>query len=265
MKIYISADIEGVTGATVWDEVIKNSREYPEFRTQMNREVAAACLGAQDAGADTIVVKDAHATARNIIAGELPEAVRLVRGWSQHPYKMMQELDNSFDAAVMIGYHSMAGSDLNPLAHTISHIKIAWMTVNDVPASEFLINAYTAALEKVPLVFISGDQGICDEARAALPSIQTVSVKQGKGGSTINVHPDKACKDIRTGVRKALESLDQGRHMVLPERFSVIIQFNECQQAYRAGFYPGARLVKPGRIRFESGDYFDVLRLLLFI
>ncbi len=80
MKIYISADIEGVCGSTVWPEAERDKQPYIEFQNQMTAEVKAACEGALAAGAKEIVVKDAHATGRNIIAGELPRAVKLIRG-----------------------------------------------------------------------------------------------------------------------------------------------------------------------------------------
>jgi D-amino peptidase len=120
MKIYISADIEGVAGITHWDEATKTETSYQAYREQMTRELVAACEGAVAAGATEIWVKDAHWTGRNLITAELPERVRLIRGWSGHPYGMVQELDDSFHALLMVGYHAAAGSDTNPLAHTIT-------------------------------------------------------------------------------------------------------------------------------------------------
>ena len=72
MKIYISADIEGVTGVTHWDETDLGKGESSLFREQMTAEVVAACEGALQAGATEIWVKDAHDSARNIIASRLP-------------------------------------------------------------------------------------------------------------------------------------------------------------------------------------------------
>ncbi|MGB6371558.1 MAG: M55 family metallopeptidase, partial [Atribacterota bacterium] len=120
MKIYISADIEGVTGITHWDETEKSKSDYQKFAKQMTDEVKAACEGAINAGAKEIWIKDAHDTGRNIIAADLPQKIKLVRGWSEHPFSMVQELDKSFDALLMIGYHSFAGSSSNPLSHTLS-------------------------------------------------------------------------------------------------------------------------------------------------
>jgi len=45
-----------------------------------------------------------------LIAARLPKEVRLIRAWSSHPLMMVQELDETFQAAMMIGYHSRAAS-----------------------------------------------------------------------------------------------------------------------------------------------------------
>jgi D-amino peptidase len=265
VKIFISADIEGVAGATDWDEVTKNSPEYPEFQKQMTREVSAACQGAFTAGATEIIIKDAHSTARNLIAADLPENTSLVRGWSRHPYMMMQGLDSTFDAIVLIGYHSMAGSVHNPLAHTLDEALIFSMTINDLPASEFFINCHTAALENVPVVFISGDEGICEEARTVLPGITGVAVKKGSGASTVNLHPQTALDNITAGVQRSLSAFPASLTVELPEFFSVKITYCDARKAYHAAFYPGAEQVSARTIQFETPDYFEVLRLLLFV
>ncbi|HJW89985.1 MAG TPA: M55 family metallopeptidase, partial [Anaerolineales bacterium] len=200
MKVYISADIEGITGTTHGDETEKSKSDYEEFRDQMTAEVVAACEGALSAGATEVWVKDAHWTGRNIMASKLPQEVKLVRGWSGHPFSMVQELDETFQALVLIGYHSRAGSDANPLSHTMSG-SIAYVKINEHLASEMLLHAYAAALVKVPLVFVAGDAGLCQDAQALNPNIGTVAVKQGVGNSTVSIHPQLAVDQIRAGVQ----------------------------------------------------------------
>ena len=82
MKIFISSDIEGVSGSTIWDETIKNGDLYSEFANQMTLETKAACDGANEAGAKEIMVKDAHDSGRNIDHNLLPQNTKLVRGWA---------------------------------------------------------------------------------------------------------------------------------------------------------------------------------------
>jgi D-amino peptidase len=263
MKIFISADIEGVTGATHWDETDLPKADYAAFREQMTAEVAAASEGALQAGATEIWVKDAHDSARNIIAAKLPAEVRLIRGWSSHPFGMVQELDETFQAAMMIGYHSRAASGTSPLAHTMTG-SFAQIRLNERYASEFLIHTYAAAYVHVPVVLVSGDKGLCDEVTQFNPLIATVAVKEGIGGSTVNIHPNVATARIRDAAAKALSGELARLQNPLPSHFAIELQYHDHTKAFPLGFYPGAKQVDPFTVRFEADDYFDILRFMLF-
>lgn len=262
MKVYISVDMEGICGTTSWSEVTKGNSDYEAARRQMTAETVAACNGAKRAGATEIMVRDAHDSACNIIADELPEDVTLIRGWSRHPYCMMQELDRTFDASLMIGYHTFAGGEGNPLSHTMNTVHNASVIINGELASEFLINYYTSLLEKVPVVFISGDQELCYHAREYAPDMTAVAVKSGSGDSTVNLHPKQALKSIEEGVEKALNDIPGAAK--LPDHFDVTLNYNNHKDAYKASFYPGAKLSDARSVHFSSKDYFEVLRFFLF-
>ncbi len=263
MKVFISADIEGVTGATDWNETDKTHADYAEFREQMTAEVAAACEGAIAAGATDIVVKDAHASGRNLLAARLPREVRLVRSWVRDPYSMMTGLDSTFDAALMTGYHSRAGSDESPLAHTITG-RVIYMTINGREAPEFLINAYTAGWFGVPVAFLCGDAGICADAASILPAITTVAVKEGHGESTISIHPTLAVDRIRAGVTAALKGNLAACRLPMPKHFTTEIRFSKHANARQAAWFPGARLTEPHVVHYEADDYFEILRFFMF-
>lgn len=263
MKVYISADMEGICGTTSWDEVTKGKDGYQEAQQQMTWEVVAACEGALEAGAAEIVVRDAHDTARNIIASQLPENTTIIRGWSRHPYMMMQGLDHSFDAVFMIGYHAFAGGGRNPLAHTMNTTHNSSLLINGNLASEFLVNHYTALLEGVPVVFITGDLELCEHAREYLPAVTSVAVKTGSGESTTNMHPKAALAAIKNGARDALSG-EIEKPGKLPEQFEITLNFNNHMDAFKTSFYPGAELQAPRVVTFTSADYFNVLRFFLF-
>lgn len=263
MKIYISADIEGVAGIVHWNEASMDQADYQEFRVQMSNEVAAACEGALNAGATEILVKDAHGSGRNIIPSRLPEQAKLIRGWSEHPFSMVQELDESFQAAMMIGYHSWAGSNTNPLAHTLRG-KLTYVKINERLASEFLLSYYTAALVNVPVVFVSGDEGICREATALNEMVRTIAVSQGVAGSTISIHPQLAVSRIKEGVELALKRDLSSFRVDLPPHFRMEMRFRDHADAYIASFFPGVTTVDPHTVSFESDGYFELLRLLMF-
>jgi len=265
MKIYISADIEGVCGSAHWDEADNNKTDYAEFKKQMTAEVAAACKGAMAAGVKEIVVQDAHGTGRNIIAKELPDGVKLIRGWSGHPNAMVQELDDTFDAVIFIGYHSSAGSGGNPMAHTMRSSYVDYLKINDHYVSEFLLHGILAATIGVPVAFLAGDEGLCDEVKSINKNITTVAVKKGVGDSTVNLHPKETIEKIWQGVESALKSDLSKCHLPKYDEYSVELRFKKQQLAFDASFYPGCKLIEPQTITFKTTDYFEVMRMMHFI
>jgi len=258
MKVFISADIEGTAGITDWTEALKEGSGYHEFRQLMTNELVAACEGARAAGAKEVVVKDAHQTGRNLLVSDLPDYVRIFRGWSGHPHAMMSGLEEGFDAALYTGYHSKAGSGANPLAHTFRRETV--LRLNGELASEFTINALCAARLSVPSVFLSGDKGICDDATAMVPGIATLPVSEGFGPATLSISPRRAVAEIRDRVEAALKGGTGGCMPQISETFTLDIQFTTPSGAYKASWYPGAELIGPCEVRFVSDDYFEIMR-----
>ena len=230
----------------------------------MTREVRAACDAAVEGGADDILVKDAHDSARNIDPSNLPEAARLFRGWDSSPLSMMAGLDSSFDGVVFTGYHSAAGSDGNPLSHTMN-LGVQYMKINGEYTSEFVINSYTAGYFGVPVLFLSGDRQLCESAGRLNKNIKTVAVSEGHGSGSISINPDLAVERIRKGVFAALDD-DRSKYSIkLPEGFNVEVCFKEHPPACRGGYYPGAVRIGPKTVSFESENYMDVLKFLFFV
>ncbi len=263
MKVYISADIEGITGVTSWSETEKSHSDFEVFAKQMTNEVKAACHGAYKAGATEIYVKDAHDFARNLDMNELPEYVRLQRGWAGDPMCMVSGMDDSFDAALFVGYHSRAGSSESPLAHTLS-TEIEYIKINEIYASEFLINAYAAALYNVPVIFVSGDKGLVDEVNGTNSHIATLAVKEGNGKCTVSIHPQKAIKETKDIIAATLISDYSSCKIELPQFFHVKVAYQKHELAYRNSFYPGAKLTDSKVIEYKSDDYYEVLRFFHF-
>ena len=263
MKVYISADIEGITGTTVWSETELNSPDYAQFQKQMTKEVLAAIEGAIAGGATEILLKDAHDSARNILLEDLPENVKIIRGWTQEPMCMVAGLDASFDRAIFIGYHSEGGSERNPLAHTLS--LQADIKINGEYASEFLINTFAAALHEVPVAFVSGDQALTEQIARINENIVTFATKEGIGRATINVSPQKTLKETKKLVEQAMKVKRENVQVTLPSHFKVELIYKDHITAYRNSFYPGATFKAHNIVEFETSDYFEVLRLLQFL
>jgi len=263
MKVYISVDIEGITGVTSWDETELNHPEHKAAALQMTKEAVAACEGAIAAGAEEIIVKDAHDSARNMDFTAFPEQVKLCRGWTNTPESMVAGIDETFDAAIFIGYHSGAGYDGNPLSHTMNR-QNNYVKINGRQAAEFDMNAYVAAYYGVPVVFISGDEQLCEHAKELIPEIETVGVKSGEGNMTTNINPAKACALIKEGVQKGLAKLEECK-LASPEEFELEINFKDCVKAHRGSFYPGAEKINPTTVRFVGKDIQEMMAARMFI
>ncbi len=264
MRVFISADIEGVTGTTAWDETEIGRPGYEAACRQMTAEVKAACEGAIAAGADYILVKDAHDSGRNIDITQLPQCVEVIRGWSGHPFSMAYGVDESFDAAFFIGYHSPAGTNGNPLSHTFT-TKTTRITLNGQPCSEFMLYSWAAASVGVPTVLLSGDKALCELSAEMHPSLKTVAVKDGLGGCTRSINPGLACQRIKDAAEAALKQDLSKAGTQLPESFELEITYKEHPAAVLRSSYPGCELIGDRTVRFESRDFFEILRAVGFI
>ena len=119
LKVYISADMEGVGGVSTWDkQADSKGSDYEKFRRLMTLEVNAAIAGSYDAGATEVLVSDSHGDGQNIDPETLDRA-RMVRAWPR-PLGMMQGIDDTFDAVAFVGYHASEGQADAILAHTDS-------------------------------------------------------------------------------------------------------------------------------------------------
>lgn len=246
---FISADIEGITDVTDWCETEPGGDGYDAACEQMSREVAAACEAVLEAGYD-VVVRDGHGNARNIIHSMLPRGARLMRGWACHPGSMMAGLDEKYAGVIYIGYHAPAGSDGSPLAHTVEYDRIKWLNINGRLASEFTMNTLYAAEQGVAPIFISGDKAICDMAKEEVPQIITAAVKDCRGNSTFNIHPDDACQLIKEGVSKALST--QVPVQKIPDELVMDVCLCTHQQVRSALAHPGVEKLDEFTVRYTA-------------
>ncbi|MGI6236460.1 MAG: M55 family metallopeptidase [Candidatus Excrementavichristensenella sp.] len=264
-KIYLVSDIEGSCGFTIPEEGTVGTPWYPYFAKQMSLEAAAACRGAFSAGADDILVHDAHGTARNIDPCLLPENARLMRRSGADPYAMVSGLQSGdYDALFLTGFHSWAGSVGSPASHTFNH-RTTKMTLNDVPLSEFLFDCYSAASLGVPTPFISGDKNICEFAKMIIPGIISVCTLEGVGAGSVSPHPVVALKRIEAGAAEALHGDYRLCMPILPKRFKLRICFIDHVQAEFNSFYPDMRRIDDCTLEYEAEKWYDILVMVHFV
>ena len=265
-KIFLSCDIEGTCGIIDWNETEQGKQDYELFRQQMTREVSAACEGALAGGAEQLLVRDAHDSARNILPSQLPDSdrIRLLRGWCRDPYSMMAGLqEGGFAGAMFTGYHSCVGWDGNPLSHTMNTQNVS-VRVNGEDAPELMINSLTASMLGVPVLMLSGDEMLCEFLHRKVPAAVTVPVSHGIGNGSISLMPGEAVRRIRRAAEEAM-SLDPAACMYpMSERYEVEVMYRLHQSARRALWYPGAQQLDSRTVRYTCTNWMDVLTFFHF-
>jgi len=230
----------------------------------MTKEVVAACEGAIAAGATEIWIKDGHGAGNNINPTKLPKEAILVRGWSHCPDFMVEGINETFDAAMFIGYHAAAVRNGNAMSHTMSG-KHTGIMINGKRASEFMIYSWAAARYGVPTVFLSGDKMLCEDSADLHPSLVSVAVKDGIGGATFCRSIESTLPEIRRKSELALKQDLNAAKITLPESFEVEIFFKEHIHAEKVSHFPGVKRIGDNTIIFSRDDYYEVLRTLLWI
>jgi D-amino peptidase len=260
LKVFISVDMEGITGVVNADDARRGGKDYDYFRQTMTREANAAIEGALAAGATEIIVRDSHGTALNLLPEMLNRNSRLLRDWSQGPMYMMEGIDETYDAAIFVGYHASAGTPDGVLDHTSSG-DVTDVTINGISMPETGYNALMAGYHDVPVIFVAGDKAVCDQAEALLGDIETVAVKEGIGAAALNLHPEVAREQIRAGVERALRNLDDYEPYKLDAPYTLVLTLKTEQNIYRgAALYPGAERTGDWELTYRSDDVMEIIR-----
>ncbi|MDD3807157.1 MAG: M55 family metallopeptidase [Candidatus Marinimicrobia bacterium] len=265
MKLYMSVDMEGITGVVNWDDTMLGHAEHTYYRKIMTYEVLTICKEAKNNGIREILIKDAHASGRNLFIDELPEYVSVIRGWSGHPFSMVQGLDGSFDAVFMIGYHSPSGSLGNPLSHTMASSIIREMRLNGHRISEFTLHALVAGYFKVPVTLLTGDEEICREAKEHIPSIITLQTKVGFGNAVITKSLAKVSDEYKSAIKEALNTkIFRESIPLVPISMSLEISYSHPTIAYKYSFFPGAVMINESTLKFETENVLDLMTFIQF-
>jgi len=189
LKVYISVDMEGVSGVVDGSQVVEDGRDYAAARRWMAEDVNAVIAGLLSAGATEIVVNDSHGGMRNLLPDSLHPKASLISG-TPKPLTMMAGIDETFDAVVFVGYHAAAGTARAILDHTIAGRAVSRITVNGTEMPELGLNAAIAGEFWVPVILVTGDTATAEQARALLgEQVVTVAVKESFGRNAARLLP----------------------------------------------------------------------------
>jgi D-amino peptidase len=253
LKVFISVDMEGIAGVISGSECSSRGPDYNYFRKIMTEETNAAIEGALNSGATEILVRDGHGAKTNIVPDLLHPKAKLLRGVTRRPENMMLGIDETFDAVIFMGYHAKAGTEDGILAHTSSG-NVIDLSVNGVSLPEGGYNALIAGLYDVPVVFVAGDNWICNQLKALLGEVGTCETKIGMGSAELGLHPDVVRDKIRQGVSDALQDMTRFEPYKLTSPYTMTLKVRKERD-----LYPGAEKTAEGEFVFTSDDFLVVM------
>jgi D-amino peptidase len=262
-KVFISADMEGISGISASDQLSAAGAEYGRSRKMMADDVNAAIRGARAGGATTILVNDSHGSMRNLRLEDLEAGVSLI----SHSFKrsgMMEGLDDSFDAVIFVGYHAKAGHPGGLFAHTGSGV-VRDVRVNGVSMGEGGLNTTVAAWYGVPVVLVTGDDVAVKQVAEIATSAKTVAVKRAINPRAVELRP---FKDVHADIERAARDGVAGSKKFAPRRepaYRVEVQFQDIAIPEVAANLPSMQRPAPDTIAFTQETMpkaYTLIRLL---
>jgi D-amino peptidase len=261
-KIFISVDMEGITGVVQPAQLGPGGFEYDKAREWMTAEVNAAIAGIREAGSAEIVVCDSHGNGQSVLIDKLPDDVRIVRGFPR-PLEMMQGIDETFAAAVFIGYHGSEWTVGAVRGHTISSAKLLGIRLNGAEVSEGIYNAALAGQFGVPVAFVSGDRLAVVQLQQVAPSAEGAIVKEPYGyHSAMTVTPARGQAMIRDGLKRAMAKLGSLQPYRVRAPIELEVGFKLTIDAERAAFVPGLARSDAHSVKGTFKDMTEITKLL---
>ena len=253
MKIYMSVDLEGISGIVNWSFASNQGYDYARARKLMTGEVNAAIRGVVKAGARDILVNDSHNAMTNILIEELCSPARLLTG-SPKTNSMMEGLDATFDGVIFIGYHTKMNS-WGVLSHTYSSRTVYSLKINGEETGELGLNTYIAGHFDVPVLMASGDDQLVQEASELIAGVRGVQVKEARSRyAAICLNTEQAEKVIEEEAYRAIIDKNKVNPVKVGESVQLQVAFMHSGMADAAGILPGAERTGANTICYTASD-----------
>ncbi|HEY3418853.1 MAG TPA: M55 family metallopeptidase [Armatimonadota bacterium] len=261
MKIYIFADMEGISGISNSDFVTTGSALYPTGRRYYTADINACVRGCFDAGAQSVLVRDGHGSGCNVLWDELDSRVELVQGAGQQ--RRLPGLEEC-DALILLGYHAMAGTAGALLEHSYSSATVQNIWLNGRLVGEIGIDAHIAGEQGVPVVMVSGDDKACAEASAWLPNAITCTVKTGLSCQCARLLPmGQAHRLLEEKTAEALANLTTIPPLAIAPPVTLRIEMKERIPIPHEHARPGIRVID-GRTYEATADTVEAALARIF-
>ncbi len=247
MKIYIVADMEGISGVVTPEQTSGSSSYFEAARFQYTREVKAVCEAALESGAEEIYINDFHGNGLNIMPEKMPKEAMVIRG-TFRPCSGFDLLDKTFSGLILLGVHVRSATSKGVIPHTYTQ-KISYEIFGQ-PVGEFDLLSLIAGECNVPTILISGDSLAIEQARTNLPSTHMVITKFPVGNeSALCIHPDRVIEQLKEETRRAVKAIRTIEPPQIAPPTQLVIKLNDVSITPRIEWIPG--LKKTGENTYE--------------
>jgi D-amino peptidase len=265
LKIYISADMEGVVGVVTGEQLGPGGFEYERFRQFMTNEVNAAIDAARAAGAVEFVVSDSHGNGQNLLIEQLPDDVTIIRSWPRE-HSMMAGIDDTFDGVIFIGYHASTNNTRGVRAHTMSSANITSVRLNGMTMTEGSMNAAIAGHFGVPVIMVSGDDIAVAENQVIIGDVEGAVVKWASGfHSARTLTPEAGYEVIRTRTKLAIDRIADFEPYVLETPIELELSLKHYQPVELLAYLSNVERINSHTIRFVGEDITEVMNFLTVV
>ena len=211
MRVFIAADMEGITGVVHWPQPTTGGRELSDDenqRQQMTADVNAVIKGARSAGASEFVILDSHGSAPprpNLRLKDIDPEAKLL-SYRNYFGSTQDLLEDGYDAIFIVGMHAVDGVADGILSHNFTST-FKEIYFNGLRIGEIGFFALWAGIHNIPLTFLSGDDAACEEAKELVPDVVTTSTKKGITHGFALLYPEAQVRaDLERGAAEAISN-----------------------------------------------------------
>lgn len=269
MRVFISVDMEGITGVAARSHVDAGHPEFQRFRKLMTHDVNAAIEGAMEAGATQFLVNEAHGNMCNVLIEELHPAARLISG-NNKPLGQMQGIDDTFDAVFLVGFHGREGAPDGFLNHTLQGQHVTRIRCNGQELGETGLNSYMAGHFGVPVVLVTGDDQVSLEIKSLLgDDLVTAVVKKSLDRYVAECLPPAVSQPlIRDAAREAMAGLKNRSPLKIDGPVRLEVTFKTTAEAFICSWFPVVERVDSKTVAVTGPDFptaFQQMRACLML
>lgn len=263
MKAFLSVDLEGMPYVVIPGHLSLKGTLYDEARKIATKVTLIVAEELNRNGFDEIVIADSHGPMVNLLVDDLPEYVEIIRGYPR-PISMVSGVEGC-NVALFLGYHAKFGTAKSSFDHTYSSGTINKVEVNGIPASEFLLNAYTAGDLNVPVILVAGEASLLqDDVERYAPWAETVALKHSlsrtsaRSPSMLRIE-----KELRKATRRAVANLrpDKAKLLRTTNPVNIGVTFLASHFADVAELLPTVHRIDGLKVEYAASNMVEAYKI----